>query len=94
MKNDSLRSLLSALDDVRVEGETFHMSDAWDVTLHAAHRGGGMQIAHVTAVILQGDHVTVTTSKGARFVIDVEGIFGFGQEPVRGERTGRKAGFG
>lgn len=86
--------MISALDDVRVDGDTFHMSDAWDVTLHAAHRGGGMQIAHVTSMTLRGEHAVVTTSKGARFVIDVEGIFGFGQEPVKGDRTGRKAGFG
>lgn len=94
MKNESLRSLITALDDVRVDGDTFYMGDAWDVTLHAAHRGGGMQITHVVSVTLRGEHVVVTTSKGSRFAIDVEGIFGFGQEPVKGERSGRKAGFG
>lgn len=94
MKNETLRTMISALEEVSVDGDTFTMSDAWDVTLHAAHRGGGMQIAHVTAVTLRGEHVVVTTSKGSRYVMDVEGIFGFAQEPVRGDRTGRKAGFG
>lgn len=93
MKNETLRAMISALDDVRADGDTFQMGDNWDVTLHTAHRQGGMQITHVTAVSLKGEHVVVTTSKGSRFVLDVEGIFGFGQEPVKGERSGRRAGF-
>lgn len=93
MKNDTLRTMIGALDEVRVDGDTFHTSDAWDVTLHAAHRGGGMQIAHVVSISIRQEHVVVTTSKGTRFVLEIEGIYAFGQEPVRGERTGRKAGF-
>jgi hypothetical protein len=93
MKNETLRAMISALDDVRADGDTFQMGDNWDFTLHTAHRQGGMQITHVTALTLKGEHVVVTTSKGSRFVLDVEGIFGFGQEPVKGERSGRRAGF-
>lgn len=93
MKNETLRAMITALDDVSADGDTFTMGDNWDVTLHAAHRNGGMQITHITAVTLRGEHVIVSTTKGARFVLDVEGIFGFGQEPVKGDRTGRRAGF-
>lgn len=93
MKHDSLRAMISSLDDAREEGDSFHMGDAWDVTLHAAHRSGGMQITHVTSVTLHNEHIVVMTSKGSRFVLDVEGVFGFGQEPTKGDRTGRRAGF-
>lgn len=93
MKHESLREMITALDDVRIEGDTFHMGDTWDVTLHTAHRSGGMQITHVTSVRLSGEHLVVTTTKGSRFVLDVEGVFGFGQEPTKGDRTGRRAGF-
>lgn len=93
MKNESLRAMITALDDVSVDGDTFEMGDSWDVTLHTAHRNGGMQITHVVKVDLRGEHLVVTTSKGSRFVLDVEGVFGFGQEPVKGDRSGRRAGF-
>ncbi|MBL8603918.1 MAG: hypothetical protein JNK72_18470 [Myxococcales bacterium] len=90
---EHLRAMLGALADVKVEGDRFTMGENWDVTLHAGRPGSGLSVQQVTTIELREGFALVETSKGHRYVIVDTDLHAIGQEPSKGERTGRKAGF-
>lgn len=85
--------MLQGLADVTVEGDRFTMGSTWDVTLHVAYDGVGMSVQQVIAVKLDGPVCVAETAKGNRYVLQPSRVHAVSQEPGRGERSGRRAGF-
>ena len=93
VRNDLLRAMLRSLSDVQEQGDSFAMSDDWDVTVHSGRKGVGFAVAHVVKIVLQPEFVVIETHKGHRYVLTDEDIQAIGQEPSTTDRSGRKAGF-
>jgi hypothetical protein len=94
MRSDLLRSMLRALSDVKENGDTYEMSDGWDVTVHAGRKGASFTVQQVIRVSLKPEFVLIETRKGNRHVIVDEEVSAFGQEPSeRDSKTSRRAGF-
>ncbi len=91
--SEQLRRMLRALSDVSVEGDRYEVGNSWDLTLHVAYDGVGMSIQQVTAVRVETAVVVAETAKGSRYVLQPSQVHAVSQEPGRGERSGRRAGF-
>mgnify|MGYP001216166353 FL=1 len=88
-----LAAMLRSLAEVSDDGSVFTMGDAWDVTAHAGRPGSGLSIQQVVKVKLDEGFVVVETAKGHRYVVVDTDLHAFAQEPAKGDRAGRKAGF-
>lgn len=88
-----LAAMLRSLADVSEEGSAFTMGDTWDVTAHAGRPGSGLSIQQVVTVRLEEGFAVVETAKGHRYVVVDSDFHAFAQEPAKGDRAGRKAGF-
>ncbi len=88
-----LAAMLRSLADVSEDSDQFVMGDAWDVTAHAGRPGSGLSIQQVVRVRLAEGFVVVETAKGHRYVVVDSDLHAFAQEPAKGDRAGRKAGF-
>jgi len=90
---NQLAAMLRSLADVAEDSDLFVMGDTWDVTAHAGRPGSGLSIQQVVRVRLAEGFAVVETAKGHRYVVVDTDLHAFAQEPAKGDRAGRKAGF-
>lgn len=92
-RTDLLRSMIRALSDIREEGDTYEVSDQWEVTVHAGRKSAQLTVPHVIRIALKPDFVVLETNKGHRFAIVDEEVHAVAQEPSERESKNRRAGF-
>lgn len=88
-----VRLMIRALSDVKETGDTYEMSESWEVTAHAGRPGASLTVAHVVKVELKSDFAVLETSRGHRYVLLASDLHAWAQEPSKSEKSGRKAGF-